>query len=99
MCTCSIPYFKEIIVMAFTCDHCLHRTTEVKTGGGIADKATKYTITISKPEDLNRDVFKSESAAILMPEIGLDVASGSLGGVFSTIEGVIEKVRFNLSDA
>ena len=33
MCTTSIPYFKELIVMSFTCDNCGARSTEVKTGG------------------------------------------------------------------
>lgn len=55
MCTCEIPYFKEIIVMAFTCDQCGARSTEVKTGGGVSKQAKKTTIRINKPEDLNRD--------------------------------------------
>jgi len=97
MCTCSIPYFKEIIVIAFTCDFCLHRETEVKTGGGISDKGKVYTIKVDKPEDLNRDLFKSETAEIEIPEIGCTVVSGSLGGILSTVEGVLEKVFFNNS--
>lgn len=93
MCTCTIPYFKEIIIIAFTCDHCLHRETEVKTGGGISEKGKIYTINVGVPDDLNRDVFKSESAGIEIPEIGCSVVAGSLGGIFSTVEGVLEKVR------
>ena len=92
MCTCSIPYFKEIIIIAFTCDHCLHRETEVKTGGGISEKGKVYTINVREPNDINRDVFKSESAEVEIPEIGCTVVSGSLGGIFSTVEGVLEKV-------
>lgn len=100
MCTCSIPYFKEIIVIAFTCDKCLHRATEVKTGGGISAKGMKYTIKVTNPDHLNRDIFKSESAEIEIPEIGCTVVSGSLGGVFSTVEGLLEKVKHLLiSDA
>jgi len=33
MCQTSIPYFKELIVMSFSCDFCGARSTEVKTGG------------------------------------------------------------------
>ena len=95
MCQCSIPYFKDLILMAFTCDHCLHRTTEIKTGGGISPQATKYTMKIDTPEDLNRDLFKSESAGVEIPELGLELDAGSLGGVFSTVEGILEKVAFN----
>lgn len=78
--------------MAFTCDACGARSTDVKVGGGIPDKATKYEVRVEKPEDMNRDIFKSESAEIEIPEIGCTVVSGSLGGVYSTIEGLIEKV-------
>ena len=97
MCTCSIPYFKEIIIMAFTCDHCGKRSTEVKVGGGIPEKATKYTITVTKREDMDRDIFKSETAEIEIPEIGVTVVSGSLGGIYSTVEGLLEKVSLILA--
>lgn len=98
MCTCSIPYFKEIIIMAFTCDHCLTRSTEVKVGGSMSEKATKYTITCNKREDMDRDIFKSETAEVIIPEIGVTVVSGSLGGVYSTIEGLLEKMLNTLRD-
>lgn len=93
MCTCTIPYFKEIIIMAFTCDSCGTRSTEVKVGGGIPDKAAKYTISVNERDDMDRDIFKSETAEIQIPEIGVTVVSGSLGGIFSTIEGLLAKVK------
>ena len=37
MCVATIPYFKEIIIMAFSCDQCGHKSTEIKQGGGISD--------------------------------------------------------------
>ena len=43
MCVASIPFFKEIIVMAFSCEYCGNKTTEIKQGGGISEKATKIT--------------------------------------------------------
>jgi zinc finger protein len=98
MCTCSIPYFKEIIIMAFTCENCLTRSTEVKVGGAMSDKATKYTITCNNIDDMDRDLFKSETAEIEIPEIGVTVVSGSLGGVYSTVEGLIEKMLSTLRD-
>ena len=99
MCNCTIPYFKEIIVIAFTCEYCLHRETEVKTGGGMSEKGKLYTIKVSNPEDLNRDLFKSETAGIEIPELGVEVVSGSLGGVLSTVEGILEKVGLSNLDA
>ena len=30
MCQATIPFFKEIIIMAFSCDYCGHKSTEIK---------------------------------------------------------------------
>ena len=98
MCTCTIPFFKELIIMAFSCEHCLARSAEVKVGGEMSDKATKYTITCNNRDDMDRDLFKSETAEVFIPEVGLEIVSGSLGGVFSTVEGLIEKIQSTLSD-
>ena len=84
--------------MAFTCDHCLTRSTEVKVGGAMSDKATKYTITCNSRDDMDRDLFKSETAEIQIPAIGVTVVSGSLGGVYSTVEGLLEKMLNTLRD-
>lgn len=58
MCICSIPHFKEIIVMCFECEHCGYKSAEVKGGGGISEKAKRLTLVVKTPEDLNRDVYK-----------------------------------------
>ena len=58
MCVCTIPHFKEIIVMCFECANCGYKTAEVKGGGGISEKAKKLTLLVKTPEDLNRDLFK-----------------------------------------
>lgn len=49
--------------MAFVCEQCGYRNSEIKEGGGIGEKAKKITFTCDEPELLNRDVFKSDSAA------------------------------------
>ena len=36
MCQATIPFFKEIIIMAFVCDSCGFKSTEIKQGGGIS---------------------------------------------------------------
>jgi zinc finger protein len=43
MCVATIPFFKEIIIMAYTCDVCGHKSTEIKQGGGISAQAHKIT--------------------------------------------------------
>jgi len=41
MCTITIPYFKELIIMNFLCDKCGAHSTETKTGGAISEKGKK----------------------------------------------------------
>jgi len=94
MCTTSIPYFKEIVVMAFTCDYCGARSSEVKVGGEISEKGKKIVLKVQKLEDLKRDLFKSENASIIIPEIELELDYGTLGGVYTTVEGLLEKVNY-----
>lgn len=98
MCICSIPYFKEIIISCFKCQECGYKTTDVKGGGGISDKATRYTLTVKSGDDLNRDLFKSETASICIPEIEFETDTGSLGGMFTTVEGVLEKINSTISE-
>jgi len=73
MCVATIPYFKEIIIMAFSCDTCGHKSTEIKQGGGISAKASKITFHVQNPVDINRDVFKSETCLVKIPEIDLEL--------------------------
>ena len=82
--------------MAFSCENCGYKNTEVKQGGGISDKATKITFDFTNERDLCRDVFKSDTAALLIPEIDLELASGSLGSMYTTMEGLIDKLHTEL---
>ncbi|KAK2959353.1 putative Zinc finger protein ZPR1 like protein [Blattamonas nauphoetae] len=93
----TIPLFKEIVLMAFTCDSCGYRNSEVKPGGDVSDKGKIYRLRVTRPEDLNRDVLKSDSSFLLIPEIGFQVTTGTLGGCFTTVEGLLQKVREHLS--
>ncbi|CAO2820018.1 unnamed protein product [Amaranthus hypochondriacus] len=92
----NIPYFKEVIVMASTCDACGYRNSELKPGGSISEKAKRTTVIIKNVKDLSRDVIKSDSASVKIPEIDLELASGTLGGMVTTIEGLVTKICENL---
>ena len=97
-CVCSIPYFKEIIISCFKCDVCGYKTTGVRGGGGISEKGTRFTLSVENEDDLNRDVFKSETSKISIPEVGFESSEGSLGSMFTTVEGVIDKLCTQLLD-
>lgn len=79
--------------MAFTCEKCGARSTDVKTGGGISAKGKKITLKVENPDvDLNRDIFKSETTEVIIKELDFSWVSSSSGGVYSTVEGLLVKI-------
>ena len=58
----QIPFFKEVTIMAVSCDHCGYKSNEVKAGGGIEPKGKKHILKIRTKEDLARDILKSDMA-------------------------------------
>ncbi|RUS72723.1 hypothetical protein EGW08_019521 [Elysia chlorotica] len=94
----NIPFFKEVIIMATVCDRCGHRDNEVKSSGGIAPKGQVMSLEVNTPEDMARDVLKSETAALQIPELDFDMEPGTLGGKFTTVEGLLMDVKNQLSN-
>lgn len=47
------------------------------------------TLNVDKADDLKRDLFKSETCYVSIPEIELELDYGTLGGVFTTVEGLL----------
>eukprot|EP00268_Persea_americana_P054899 TRINITY_DN633_c0_g1_i2.p1 TRINITY_DN633_c0_g1~~TRINITY_DN633_c0_g1_i2.p1 ORF type:complete len:500 (+),score=117.74 TRINITY_DN633_c0_g1_i2:289-1788(+) len=91
-----IPHFQEVIVMASSCESCGYRSSELKPGGPIPEKAKRITLHVQNIHDLSRDVIKSDSASVRVPELDLELASGTLGGIVTTVEGLIAKISGNL---
>ncbi|SCW00794.1 LAFE_0C12134g1_1 [Lachancea fermentati] len=94
----NIPHFKEVIIMSTVCDHCGYKSNEVKTGGAIPEKGRKITLYCDDPEDLSRDILKSESCSMTIPELHLDIQQGTLGGRFTTLEGLLRQVYEELEN-
>lgn len=98
MCMAHIPHFKDVIIMAFLCEACGYKSNEVKSGGAIAPKGRRITLRLTAPDDLNRDVLKSETAGLEIPELQLGLVPGTLGGKFTTIEGLLTVIRDDLKN-
>jgi zinc finger protein len=94
----DIPYFKEVVIMSAVCDACGYKSNEVKAAGDTGKHGTKISLTVSDADDLSRDVLKSESASLSIPEIELSMEHGTLGGKFTTIEGLLLNVYDELMD-
>ncbi|EKD12214.1 uncharacterized protein L3040_000317 [Drepanopeziza brunnea f. sp. 'multigermtubi'] len=92
----EIPHFKQVVIMSTVCEDCGYRSNEVKTGGEVPEKGKKITLHVNGPTDLARDILKSESCALECPELNLSVNPGTLGGRFTTVEGLLTQVRDDL---
>ncbi|XP_050360188.1 zinc finger protein ZPR1 isoform X1 [Nymphalis io] len=95
----NIPHFKEVVIMATVCEACGHRTNEVKSGGGVEDKGVRFEVRIANREDFSRDVLKSETCSMSIPELDLEVGGRALGGRFSTAEGLVRATLEQIKDA
>ncbi|SCZ87395.1 BZ3500_MvSof-1268-A1-R1_Chr2-2g04861 [Microbotryum saponariae] len=96
--TVNIPHFKDIILMSTNCHDCGYRDNEVKSGGATADKGRKITLKVDDADDLSRDILKSDTAGLEIPEIDLELNPGTLGGRFTTLEGLLQQVYEELDE-
>lgn len=96
MCLTNIPHFKEVILMALVCPHCGFKDVEIKGGGAVPDRGTFHTLRVqpeTAAEDLRRDVLKSDTAGVSIAELDLEMEPGSLGGMYTTVEGLLDTMR------
>uniref|UniRef100_A0A915CTF2 Zinc finger ZPR1-type domain-containing protein n=1 Tax=Ditylenchus dipsaci TaxID=166011 RepID=A0A915CTF2_9BILA len=87
-----IPFYKQVIVMSFACDHCGYSNNEIQSGEPIQEFGTEVVLSVQNPGDLNRTVVKSEYASIEIPEVELTIPSKSQPGEVSTVEGIVNRV-------
>ncbi|OIR58638.1 MAG: zinc finger protein ZPR1 [Amphiamblys sp. WSBS2006] len=90
----EIPHFREVILMSTSCDACRFRSSEVKSSGGVSEKGRRHFLTVGE-EDLQRDVLKSETCRVLLPDLEVELCfgSGALGGRLTTVEGLLQTIR------
>lgn len=85
----NIPYFKEVLLFGTNCGHCGYKSSAIKTGGEVPEKGKRITLQVNNQVDLSRDILKSDTAGLYSPELDLDVQPGTLGGRFTTVEGLL----------
>ena len=92
----NIPHFKEVVLMNTICDECGYQTKDVKTGGEVSAKGKRIWLEVKSIKDLNRDILKSQSCLLRIPEFELSVEPGTMGGRFTTVEGILTQLRDDL---
>ena len=104
MCSTDVPHFKEVILMSFACDECGWKNVEVKGGGAVPPQGTVNELRFRpglphSADDLRRDVIKGDTAAVELVELELSLEQGSLGGLYTTVEGLLTIVRDKLKES
>ena len=54
----DIPHFKQVIIMATSCEACGHKSNEVKSGAGVSPNGVRLNLHITDASDLSRDILK-----------------------------------------
>ncbi|CAN0317335.1 unnamed protein product, partial [Discosporangium mesarthrocarpum] len=65
---------------------------QVKGGGAVPKRGTSYTLNATSVEDFRRDVLKSDTCRMNLPDIDLVMEMGTLGSMYTTVEGLLAKV-------
>lgn len=91
----NIPFFKDVLVVSFTCDNCHWRNTEIQNAGVLAEKGHKLTLKVTKKDDLNRDICRGEFATTFIPELQLEIPYNKKGHM-STLEGFLTGFKEDL---
>ena len=92
----NIPYFKQVILSTTQCPSCGYHVSDVKTGGEVPAKGKRTRLDVKVPEDLRRDILKSETCLLKIPECKVEVVPGTMGGRFTTVEGLVTQIRDDL---
>ncbi|KAG1779494.1 ZPR1 zinc-finger domain-containing protein [Suillus placidus] len=93
----SIPFFREVIVMSFRCEHCGHSNNEIKSAGKIRPEGTMYTVKVLNRGDLNRQLIRSEACTINILECQLVLPPSC--GQLTTVEGLLGTLRIQGENA
>ncbi|KAL1407014.1 nucleolar zinc-finger protein [Vanrija albida] len=95
----NIPYFSDVILMSANCYNCGYRDNEVKSSGQISSKGKRITLKVEAGDEdaLSRDLLKSDTCGLEIPEIDLELQPGTLGGRFTTLEGLLNEIYDELS--
>lgn len=83
--------------MSLHCEHCGYKSNEVKGGGAVPAHGTNITLHVKGEKDLAREVIKSNTAGVSVPELELELEEGGLDGMYTTVEGLLSQMHDRLS--
>jgi zinc finger protein len=87
----NIPFFSDILIVSGRCE-CGYRHADTMVLGEA--EPARWEILVEGPEELSARVVRSASAAIRIPELGVEIDPGpACEGFVSNVEGVLERIE------
>lgn len=80
-----IPFYRDVIISSFSCDHCHMINTGVESANKIQEKGIKYTLQVNSPAELNRKVVKSDYGVFKIPSIDFEIPALTQKGCMSLL--------------
>lgn len=93
----KIPFFREVVLMSFKCEHCGYTNNEMQSASEIQKSGVRIELEVKTQADLNRRVVRSDNSSLTIPEVELEIPVQSQKGEVTTVEGVIERTITGLS--
>jgi zinc finger protein len=76
----KIPFYKEVVLMSFECEHCGFKNNELQPGGKIEERGVRVTLNVQTESDLNRQVVKSDYTSVKIMELDFEIPAQSQKG-------------------
>src|ERR1700712_1125352 len=92
----KIPFFREIVIMSFQCEHCGFHNSEIQSAGEIQQKGIKFDFRVDNDSDLSRQIIKSDTCVFRIEDIDLEVPPGR--GQMTNVEGILSTIAQDLEE-
>lgn len=74
-----IPFFREVIISSFECEHCGFKNNSVDPAAPIQNRGKKFTVDVRCAKDFNRRVIQPCFAEIRIPSLDSAFPSSESG--------------------
>ena len=68
-----IPFYRDVIISSFSCEHCHCINNGIESANRIQDNGVKYKLKITDAKDLNRELVKSDYAMFQIPLVNFEI--------------------------
>ncbi len=68
-----IPFYRDVVISSFNCEHCHLINNTIESANKIQDRGTIIKLEVTDTNDLNRQIVKSDFATLTIPSIDFEI--------------------------